>query len=116
MDLRNFKMIVYEEKCNLKRCLTHPWLLETMTAEELMDIIPKIKSFMECKNLRDFEVATNLRSVDFIEYFLMTSDDYDRMEKQMTEFEIYMLSFILIQQYQEDMKAEDESPEFQVCP
>ena len=38
MDLRNFKMIVYEEKCNLKRCLTHPWLLETMTAEELMDI------------------------------------------------------------------------------
>ena len=46
----------------------------------------------------------------------MTSEDYDRMEKQMTEFEIYMLSFILIQQYQEDMKAEDESPEFQVCP
>ena len=86
-----FNSIVFDDEMNLISCVDNDYARAAMTLDELVEIVPAVKTIMEAKTFEEILVASEY----LIDDLPLPNGTFERWEKHgLDDFEKYCVAFL----------------------
>jgi hypothetical protein len=96
-----FNTIVFDAELDLITCLDDEYVRAAMTLDEIIELVPNVKTIMEAKSFEEILVASNY----LIDDLPLPTGTLERWEKHgLNEFEKYCVAFLYASLQLEDKR------------